>query len=75
MQAPTDPGRDLLAQVRAGFLIQHTTLAEWCRKQGTHPSAVRQAIYGTWAGPKGRSIREAVLKAAGITSHQQRKVA
>lgn len=58
--------RDLLVRVRAGLLVQHTTLAEWCRHVGVHPSAVRQAIYGTWAGPKGRAVRAQVLKAAGV---------
>lgn len=60
------PGRDLLAQVRAGFVAQHTTLAEWCRKNGTHPSAARQAIYGTWNGPKGRALRSKIVRAAGV---------
>jgi hypothetical protein len=58
-------GRDLLAQVRAGFVARHTTLAEWCRSAGTHPSAVRQALYGTWNGPKARAMRAKVIRASG----------
>jgi len=58
--------RELLLRVRAGLLVQHTTLADWCRRAGVHPSAVRQALYGTWAGPKGRAVRAQVLKAAGV---------
>jgi hypothetical protein len=60
------PSRDLLMQVRAGFLLKHTTLAQWCRESGIHPSAARQAIYGTWDGPKGRVMRARILKAAGV---------
>lgn len=66
-QNPTPAtGHELLARVRAGFILKHTTLAEWCRGQAIHPSAARQAIYGTWAGPKGRAVRARVLKAAGV---------
>lgn len=75
MQPITPSARDLLAQVRAGFIARHTTLAEWCRAHGTHPSAARQAIYGTWAGPKGRELKEQLLAASGIKLHSSRKVA
>ncbi len=66
MTKPPPPGRDLMLQVRAGLLLQNTTLSAWCRKRQVNASAVRQAIYGTWAGPKGRAMRAEVLKAAGI---------
>ncbi len=66
LQEPLAPGRDLMHQVRAGLLLQNTTLADWCRKREVNASAVRQAIYGTWAGPKGRAMRTEVLKAAGV---------
>lgn len=56
----------LIKRIRAGFLVQDTTLTDWCRAQGIHTSAVRQAIYGTWAGPKGRAIKAKVLRAAGV---------
>lgn len=68
-------GRELLARVRAGFIIKGTTLAQWCRSQGIHPSAARQAIYGTWGGPKGRAVRERILAAAGVSGGSQRAAA
>lgn len=75
MQPITPSARDLLAQVRAGFIARHTTLAEWCRAHGTHPSAARQAIYGTWAGPKGRELKEQLLAASGIHTTRAKRAA
>lgn len=60
------PGPDLMNRVRAGFLLQNTTLAEWCREQKINASAARQAVYGTWNGIKGQAMRAKVLKAAGL---------
>lgn len=63
---PSEPGTQLMQQVRAGFILQGITYTEWCRREGVDPSIVRQAIYGNWAGPKGRAIKAKVLRAAGI---------
>ncbi|MGE4439572.1 hypothetical protein [Achromobacter sp.] len=63
---PAELGTRLMQQVRGSFILQGTTYTAWCRSQGMDPSLVRQAIYGTWGGPKGRAIRAAVLKAAGV---------
>ncbi|ENB4166282.1 TPA: hypothetical protein ACKQA1_001893 [Stenotrophomonas maltophilia] len=60
------PGRDLMNKVRAGMTLQNTTVSAWCRQHGVNPSAARQAIYGTWAGPKGQALRASLLKAAGV---------
>lgn len=63
---PIEPGTRLMQEVRAAFILDGTTYTSWCRSQGIDPSMVRQAIYGTWAGPKGRAMRALVLKAAGV---------
>ena len=60
------PGFDLHARVRAGFLLQGTTLTEWCRSNGTHISNARGALLGTWNGPKGKAMRSRIIKAARI---------
>lgn len=62
------PGRDLMIKVRAGLLLQGLTLTEWGRRNGYHHGAIRQAVYGTWNGPKGRALRERIVKAAGLTA-------
>ncbi len=65
-QPNTDPGTRLMQQVRAAFILSGTTYTAWCRTQGMDPSLVRQAIYGTWGGPKGRAVKAQVLRAAGV---------
>ena len=62
------PGRELAAQVRAAFVARHTTLGGWCRSQGIDRTAARQALYGTWNGPKGKALRARVIAAAFGTS-------
>lgn len=59
-------GTRLMQEVRAGFILQGTSYTAWCRQQGIDPSLVRQAIYSTWAGPKGLQWRAKVLRAAGV---------
>lgn len=58
---------DLLTEVRIGFIRKGTTMTSWCKQQHLNHSAVRQALIGSWAGPKGRAMRRRVLAAAGIT--------
>lgn len=64
--SPTEPGARLMQEVRAAFILDGTTFTAWCRAQGIDPSMVRQAIFGNWAGPKGRAIKAKVLQAAGV---------
>lgn len=61
-------GRELLVQIRAGFILQGTTLTAWCKRHHKHPQAVRSALYGAWDGPKARALRKQVLKAAGVAA-------
>lgn len=63
---PAELGTRLMQQIRAAHILRGTTYTAWCRSQGMDPSLVRQAIFGTWGGPKGRAIRAKALKAAGV---------
>lgn len=69
------PGFDLHARVRAGFLLQGTSLTEWCRTNGTHISNARGALLGTWNGPKGKAMRNKIIKAARIENIGQQVAA
>lgn len=60
------PSLQLLVQVRTGFILQGTTLTEWCRENDTHISNARNALIGTWNGPKGKAMRARLVKAAGV---------
>lgn len=60
------PEERLMRQVKAGFVAQGTSYTRWCRENGIAASGVRQVIYGTWAGPKGKALKRRVLRAAGV---------
>ncbi|MBS0499367.1 MAG: hypothetical protein JSR74_03460, partial [Proteobacteria bacterium] len=64
--SPPEAGARLMQQLRAAFILEGTTYTAWCRAQGIDPSLVRQAVYGTWGGPKGRAVRAQVIRAAGL---------
>lgn len=66
MTNDSNPGLGLFRQVRIGFIAQGTTFGEWCRKAGLNHANARQAVIGSWDGPKGRALRTRILKAAGL---------
>ncbi|MGB5147474.1 MAG: hypothetical protein WBN86_10155 [Porticoccaceae bacterium] len=59
-------GQHAMNRVKAGFILQHTTYRAWCRANDVDPTNGRQAIYGSWNGPKGRALRARILSAAGV---------
>ena len=60
------PGTGLLATVRAGFIAQGSSLHKWCvEHQVQYPNA-RQALIGSWSGPKGISLRNKIVEAARV---------
>ena len=60
------PGIDLHRRVRAGFILQGTTFKRWCLDHHITPSNARDALIGSWDGPKGRQLRARLVKAAGV---------
>jgi len=58
------PDKTVLNQVKAGFIMQETTLEEFCKKKGFDPSNTRKALLGTWKGPKANKRRSILLKAS-----------
>ncbi len=65
MTHPNPPlGKQLLRSVRARFIEQGTTLGEWCRNNNLHMSNCREALIGSWDGPKAKAVRAKILKAA-----------
>lgn len=61
------PGKELLCQVRAAFVLQGTTLGAWCTAQGIVRQTAVNALVGGWNGPKGRALRQRVITASGLT--------
>lgn len=64
-QQITVPSRELVLEVRIGFIRQGTTLNAWCRDNGVLIGAARQALIGVWDGPKGRAMRRRIVRASG----------
>lgn len=60
------PGPDLVKRVRAGFVLQGTTLGRWCRDNKVMPQHARLALLGGWNGPKGTALRERLMAASGL---------
>lgn len=68
MRTQYTPGKDLIARVRAGFILKHTSLTRWCSEQQPplEVSSCRQALSGHWNGPKAAALRARLIKAAGV---------
>ena len=59
-------GKASYHMVRAGFIMQGTTLNEWCAENGTRIQNVRDAFFGRWKGPGADElVRRVTLASAG----------
>jgi hypothetical protein len=54
----------LVAQVRAGFVTQGTTLHAWCQSYGVDYSNAFKALSGKWSGRKAAELTERIVKAS-----------
>ncbi|MGL1088159.1 hypothetical protein [Vibrio vulnificus] len=59
---------DLYTRVKAGFLLQGTSLNRWCVENGIHRQNAAQALKGLWKGEKSNLLKERIILASGITS-------
>ncbi len=57
-------GKPLLDRVRAGFVAQGTSLNAWCTENAVSYPNARQALIGSWNGPKGVAVRQRIVEAA-----------
>lgn len=63
---PDDAAKASYQKVRAGFIVQGTTLNVWCIENGTRIQNVRDAFFGRWRGPGADDLRRRVLAAARV---------
>lgn len=61
-----EPSQELLRKVRAAFVLQGSSLQNWCKQNGTHNSNARNALIGSWDGPAGKAMRARIVKASGL---------
>lgn len=60
------PGKELYLKVRGGFVMNGSTLTQWCRSNNIQPQNARSCLAGAWDGPKGRELRKKLIIAAGL---------
>ena len=57
-------GPELHDAVKAGFVLQGTSLAVWSRKNGVNPQSTRNALLGSWTGPSAKRWIANMIKAS-----------
>jgi len=62
------PGKQLIQEVRAGFIKQGTTLSEYCKKNKIDGGNVYRLLRGDWDGVKAKVIRSQIIEASGADS-------
>ncbi|MGO1072304.1 hypothetical protein [Lysobacter sp. CA199] len=60
-----EPSKALVLKVRAAFVASGRTFTGWCEQNGIRVTNARQALLGSWDGPKGQALRHQIIKAAG----------
>ena len=51
-----DPGLPFYNRVKAGFILQNSSLEAWCREHNLRRQNVTSALLGGWRGPKAREL-------------------
>ncbi|HHY0546861.1 hypothetical protein [Vibrio parahaemolyticus] len=57
---------DLYTKVKAGFLLQNSSLNQWCIENGVTRQMAAQVLKGGWSGPKNTKLREQLVQASGL---------
>ena len=53
-----------LARVRAGFILQGSTLKAWCRGERVDYAYAHKVVDGKTNGPKAKALRQRIVAAA-----------
>lgn len=64
------PGRGLLGAVRAGFIVQGTTLPKWCQANQIEPTHARAVLITDSFGVKTNALRAKLIAGAGLDMPQ-----
>lgn len=60
------PPSNLYDAVRAGFVVQNTTLNKWCKSNGVLLETARQTLAGLRRGDDAEKLRQRIMRAAGV---------
>lgn len=50
------PSPELLKAVRAGLVLQGSSLSQWARENGVKRQNLTKALLGSWSGPKAKAL-------------------
>lgn len=56
----------LYASVKAGFVIQQTSLHKFCKENGITRQNARKALLGQWKGKKGIEVKQLLIEKSGV---------
>ena len=70
LHRPIVAPKGLYLNVRAGFVVQGTSLASWCRANDIRRQNAEKALRGTWTGPGAQKLYARLIEAAGISSQR-----
>ncbi len=62
----TEPGEHLWNAVRAGFILQGSTLNRWCGANSIAPTWAGHALKGRRNGPATKRLRMRLIRASGL---------
>lgn len=52
------------AEIRAGFVLQGSSLGRWCRINGIDPGYAQHVLMGHRNGPAAKALRERIINAS-----------
>jgi hypothetical protein len=53
-----------LARVKAGFILEGTTLKGWCRANGVDARYAHKVLAGQHTGPKAKALKRRIIQAS-----------
>lgn len=66
-----EPSKKLYDHVKAAFVAKGSSLNKQCDILGVEPANARRALFGEWSGEKGQEVKDALIKAAGLSKESK----
>ncbi len=56
----------LYTKVKAGFLLQNSSLNKWCTDNGVTRQLAAQVLKGVWSGSRSIALRDRLISESGL---------
>lgn len=63
----SEPTKKRQNLIKAGFVMQGTSLHAWCIANGVKPQNANKALKGQWKGPKATLLVQRIIEASGVS--------